>query len=70
MCKYQDWFNENNTEIQKLLDNKYWDHWTYQHDTSLQSKKDVYCAIHFKAQLHMRKLQDEWFSLKVDEIQS
>ena len=30
----------------------------------------MYCAVCHKAQLHPRKLQDEWFSHKVDEIQS
>ena len=43
---------------------------TYQNDTSSQSKKDVYCAICHKAQLHLRKPQDEWFRQKADEIQS
>ena len=70
MCKHQDWFDENNTEIQKLLDDKYQDHWAYQNDTSSQSKKDVYCSIWLKAQLHLRKLQDEWFSQKADKIKS
>ena len=30
----------------------------------------MYCVVCHKAQLHLRKLQDEWFSLKIDEIQS
>ena len=70
MRKHQDWFDENNTEIQKLLDDKYWAHQAYQNDTSSQSKKDVYHAICHKAQLHLRKLQDEWFNQKVNEVQS
>ena len=70
VCKHQNWFNENNNEIQKLLDNKYWAHQAFQNDTSPQSKKDVYSAVHCKAQLHLRKLQDMWFSQKADEIQS
>ena len=70
MHKHQDWFNENNTEIQKLLDNKYQAHWAYENDTSPQSKKDVNCAIYHKAQLHLRRLQDEWFSQMSDKIQS
>ena len=37
MCKDHDWFDENNNEIQKLLDNKYQAHCTYQNDTSSQS---------------------------------
>ena len=38
MHKHLDWLNENNTEIQKLLDNKYQAHGAYQNDTSSQSK--------------------------------
>ena len=53
-----------------LLDDKYLAHWAYQNDTSSQSKKDVYHAVCHKAQVHLRKLQDEWFNQKADEIQS
>ena len=70
MCKQQDWFDENNTEIHKLLDDKYWAHQAYQNDTLSQSKKDAYCAIHQKAYLDLRKLHEKWFSQKVDEIKS
>ena len=70
MYKHQDWFDENDNEIQKLLDDKYQAHKAYQNDTSTQSKKDVYYAVHCKAWLHPRKLWDECFSQKADEIQS
>ena len=68
--KHQDWFDENITEIQKFLDVKYQAHQAYQNDTSSQSKKYVYHAVVCKAQLHLRKLQDEWLSQKADKIQS
>ena len=70
MHKHQDLFDDNNTETQKLLDYKYQTRWAYQNGTSSQSRKDVYHAISCKAQLHLKKLQDEWFSQKADEIQS
>ena len=70
MHRPQDWFDENNTGIQKLLDNKCQANRAYQNDTSSQSKKDVHHAIHHKAWLHLRKLQEEWFSQNVDEIPS
>ena len=43
--KHQDWFDENDDEIQRLLEEKYRLHKAYQDDTSSASKKAAYGNI-------------------------
>ena len=61
-CKHQDWFDENDDEIQRLLEGKHRLHKAHQDDTSSVSKKTV--------QTKLRDMQDFWLRKKTEEIQS
>lgn len=67
--KHQDWFDENDEAIQKLLDEKRQVHRDFQHDTSSASKKAAFKSIKSKVQAKLREMQDSWLSNKADEIQ-
>lgn len=67
--KHQDWFDENDEAIQKLLDEKRQVHRDFQHDTSSASKKAAFKSIKSKVQTKLREMQDSWLSNKADEIQ-
>ena len=68
--KHQDWFDENNDEIQRLLEDKHRLHKVHQDDTSSVSKKAA-CSSMFKTvQTKLRNMQDSWLNKKTEEIQS
>ncbi|KAJ1138272.1 hypothetical protein NDU88_004663 [Pleurodeles waltl] len=67
--KHQDWFNHNDEDIQKLLDEKCEAFRSLQQDTSSVSKKAAYNSIKSKVQAKLRERQDPWLSRKEDEIQ-
>ena len=54
--KYQDWFDENEEEIQGLLEKKHQKHKAYLSCKTVQTR--------------LRDMQDSWLSSKADEIQS
>ena len=66
--KHQDWFDENDEEIQGLLEEKYQKHKAYLSDTS--SNKAAYSNICKTVQTRLRDMQDSWLSSKADDIQS
>ena len=68
--KYQDWFDENEEEIQGLLEEKHQKHKAYLSDTSSVSNKAAYSTICKTVQTRLRHMQDSWLSSKADEIQS
>ena len=70
VCRHQDWFNGNSTGIWECLDGKCQACWACQDDASSQSGRGVCCAIHHRAWLHLRRLQDYWFSQKAGGNQS
>ena len=55
--KHQDWFDENDNEIQGLLEEKHQKHKVYLRNTS-------------SVQTRLRDMQDSWLRKKADEIQS
>ena len=65
----QDWFDENEEEIQALLAEKQQLFRAHQNDPSSQSKKDAFANARRKVQKKLREMQDNWFSNKADEIQ-
>ena len=69
-CKHQDWFDENDEEIQGLLEEKHEEHMAYLNDTSSVSNKAAYLNICKTVQTRFRDMQDSWLSIKADEIQS
>ena len=68
--KHQNWFDENDEEIQGLLEEKHQKHKAYLSDTSSVSSKAAYSDICKTVQTRLRDMQDSWLSNKADEIQS
>ena len=68
--KHQDWFDENDDEIQRLLEEKYQLHNAHQDDTSSVSKNAAYSSICKTVQTKLREMQDSWLRKKTEEIQS
>ena len=67
--KHQDWFDENDKEIQGLLEEKHQKHKAYLRNTSSVSSKTAYSNI-CMTQTRLRDMQDSWLRKKADEIQS
>ena len=68
--KHQDWFGENDKEIQGLLEEKHQKHKAYLRNTSSVSSKTAYSNICKAVQTRYRDMQDSWLSKKANEIQS
>ena len=68
--KHQDWFAENDKEIQGLLEEKHQKHKAYPRNTSSVSSKTAYSNISKTVQTRLRDMQDSWLKKKADEIQS
>ena len=68
--KRQDWFDETDDEIQRLLEEKHRLHNAQQDDTSSVSKKAAYSNICKTVQTKLRDMQDSWLRKKTEEIQS
>ena len=66
---HQDWFDENDEEIQGLLEEKHEKHKTCHSDTSSVSDKAAYSVICKTVQTRLRDVQDSWLSSKADQIQ-
>ncbi|KAJ1151470.1 hypothetical protein NDU88_004250 [Pleurodeles waltl] len=67
--KHQDWFDDKDVDIQKLLDEKLKSFRSLQQDTTFASKKAAYYSIKSKVQEKLTEMQDSWLSRKADEIQ-
>ena len=68
--KHQDWFDENDKEIQGLLEEKHPKHKAYLRNTSSVSNKTANSNICETVQTRFRDMQDSWLRKKADEIQS
>ncbi|CAI9735242.1 Hypothetical predicted protein [Octopus vulgaris] len=66
---HQDWFDENDQEIQKLLEEKRRLLRAHQNDTTCTAKKAAFNSIRSTVQAKLRLMQDAWLSAKADEIQ-
>ena len=66
--KHQDWFDENNEEITKLLDEKNRLHKAYLTNNST-ANKTAFNNIRTQVQSRLRRMQDSWLSQKAEEIQ-
>ena len=62
---HKDWFDENNEEIKRPLEEKNRLHKAHQDDTSSVSKKDICKTV----QKRLRDMHDSWLSKKSEEIQ-
>lgn len=66
---HQDWFDENDVEIQILLEEKRQPHRAHQSDPTSESKKDAYVSKRGEVQRKLRIMQDTWLSNKANVIQ-
>ncbi|CAI9737488.1 Hypothetical predicted protein [Octopus vulgaris] len=66
---HQDWFDENDQEIQKLLEEKPRMLRAHQNDTTCTAKKAAFNNIRSTVQAKLRLMQDAWLGAKADEIQ-
>ena len=67
---HQDWFDENNERIKELLDDKKKTFIEWQNVISSTSKGDRFKHLQRRAQTALRRMQDEWWEKKVDEIET
>jgi exonuclease III len=66
---HQDWFDENDAEIQTVLEEKRLLHKAHRDDPNSVPKKDAYDGKRNEVQRKLRTMQDTWLSNKADEIQ-
>ena len=67
---HQDWFNKNYEHIKELLDDKKKVSIEWQNDISSISKLDRFKHLQRQAQTTLRRMQDEWWEMKADEIET
>ena len=67
--KHKDWFDENDSDIKQLLDEKHRLHQAYLSDPKSLSKKTIYNNSRRTLQQSLRQMQDSWLNGKADEIQ-
>ena len=68
--KHQDWFDENNSRIKALLEEKRRLYRALLNDPSSSSKKNAFNSAKRTAQFELRRMQDEWFRQKAVAIQA
>ena len=68
--KHQDWFDENDMAIQRLIDNKHKLFGAHVNDPTNDSKRDAYRSAKQILQRELRHMQDSWFSNKAKEIEA
>ena len=66
---HQDWFDENDQTISALLAEKQKAFVEWQNDTCSNSKRDRFKRLQRETQSSLRKIQDEWWERKADEVQ-
>ena len=67
-CKNTDWFQEHDEEIQSLLAKKQKAHMQYLASDSQQNKM-AFHLVRAKAQKRIRKMKDDWWNSKSQELQ-
>ncbi|XP_062834399.1 uncharacterized protein LOC134298378 [Anolis carolinensis] len=67
--KHQDWFDDNDKEIQQLIDSKRKAFHTWQRDTNCAAKKKIYASAKAEVQRRTRELKNIWWTKKAEEIQ-
>ena len=65
---HQDWFDENDSEIHALLEEKHRLLRDHQNNPSCTAKKAAFTNMRSKVQSKLRSMQDSWLSAKAEEI--
>ena len=66
---HQDWFDENDDEIEALLNDKYVAHKIWLTDKTCSSKHNNFKQARSKLQRRLREMKDDWWKKKAEEIQ-
>ena len=66
---HQDWFDDNDTEIQGLLAEKYAAHKAWLADKPSDAKRDRFHSLRGKLQKQLRCMKDKWWKRKAEEVQ-
>ena len=66
---HQDWFDENNKEIENLLKDKYTAHKIWLTDKTCSAKHTNFKQARAKLQKRLREMKDSWWKKKAEEIQ-
>ncbi|XP_044182761.1 uncharacterized protein LOC122963391 [Acropora millepora] len=66
---HQDWFDDNDTEIQGLLAEKYTAHKAWLADKQSDAKRDRFHSLRGKLQKQLRCMKDIWWKRKAEEVQ-
>ena len=67
--KHQDWFDESDEEILKLLDTLHCTHTSWIAEKSSSAKKHAYLDAKRASQRRLRQLKESWWRRKADELQ-
>ncbi|XP_047488449.1 uncharacterized protein LOC125038869 [Penaeus chinensis] len=67
---HQDWFNENDSAIEELLAKKNKPFMEWQNDPGSSTKKERFKSYQSLAQRQIRRMHDQWWEKKADEIQA
>ena len=68
--KHRDWFDENDAEISKLIDNLHKAHNNYIGDKACEKKKQDYHHARQLAQRKLREMKNTWWEKKAEELQA
>ena len=68
--KHQDWFDENNEEIQSVIDQKRMPYNIWQNDPNSLLKKQIYLQAKAEVQGRTRTLKNEWWTTKAVEMEN
>lgn len=66
---HQDWFDENDEAITKLLEEKRKAYTAWQNDASSVMKEDRFKRLQTQCQAALGRMQSEWWEKKADEVQ-
>lgn len=67
--KHQDWFDENNSAIQQLIDTKRQTFIIWQNDINCKSKRAAHAKAKAAVQYRVREMKNQWWMKKALEIQ-
>uniref|UniRef100_A0A0L8H469 Endonuclease/exonuclease/phosphatase domain-containing protein n=1 Tax=Octopus bimaculoides TaxID=37653 RepID=A0A0L8H469_OCTBM len=67
--EHQDWFSDNNTDVQQLIDKINSPHKTWINDKSSSRKENAYKKCRGQAQCAPRQMKEAWLSSKATELQ-
>lgn len=67
--QHQDWFDENDQEIEQLISNKRLTFIEWQMDITCQAKREAHSRAKAFVQHRVRELKNKWWTEKAHEIQ-